>query len=106
MHFNYDWLSLLNLYYTDITHPTPDLTGYITEGQIYIDRQLHNRQVGYIDGFGRYIVHFACLVTWIMYNTVFFFLHYVWYLLWNSKLFDHVWLKVIILHDANRALSL
>lgn len=30
---------------TDITHPTPDLTGYITEGQIYIDRQLHNRQV-------------------------------------------------------------
>ena len=28
----------------DITHPTPDLTGYITEGQIYIDRQLHNRQ--------------------------------------------------------------
>lgn len=30
----------------DITHPTPDLTGYITEGQIYIDRQLYNRQVG------------------------------------------------------------
>ncbi|RLM78523.1 V-type proton ATPase subunit B 2-like [Panicum miliaceum] len=29
----------------DITHPTPDLTGYITEGQIYIDRQLHNRQI-------------------------------------------------------------
>ena len=29
----------------DITHPTPDLTGYITEGQIYIDRQLQNRQV-------------------------------------------------------------
>lgn len=29
----------------DITHPIPDLTGYITEGQIYIDRQLHNRQV-------------------------------------------------------------
>ncbi|KAA8528782.1 hypothetical protein F0562_036137 [Nyssa sinensis] len=28
-----------------ITHPTPDLTGYITEGQIYIDRQLHNRQI-------------------------------------------------------------
>ncbi|RWV99838.1 hypothetical protein GW17_00037235 [Ensete ventricosum] len=33
---------------TDITHPTPDLTGYITEGQIYIDRQLHNRQVMYM----------------------------------------------------------
>lgn len=27
----------------DITHPIPDLTGYITEGQIFIDRQLHNR---------------------------------------------------------------
>jgi V-type H+-transporting ATPase subunit B len=23
----------------------PDLTGYITEGQIYLDRQLHNRQI-------------------------------------------------------------
>ncbi|THU68540.1 hypothetical protein C4D60_Mb08t04970 [Musa balbisiana] len=32
-------------YKADITHPTPDLTGYITEGQIYIDRQLHNRQI-------------------------------------------------------------
>ena len=31
----------------DITHPIPDLTGYITEGQIYVDRQLHNRQVLY-----------------------------------------------------------
>lgn len=30
---------------SDITHPIPDLTGYITEGQIYVDRQLHNRQV-------------------------------------------------------------
>jgi V-type H+-transporting ATPase subunit B len=29
----------------DITHPIPDLTGYITEGQIYVDRQLHNRQI-------------------------------------------------------------
>lgn len=33
---------------TDITHPIPDLTGYITEGQVYVDRQLHNRQVGFI----------------------------------------------------------
>jgi len=32
----------------DITHPIPDLTGYITEGQIYVDRQLHNRQVSNI----------------------------------------------------------
>ena len=30
---------------SDITHPIPDLTGYITEGQIYVDRQLQNRQV-------------------------------------------------------------
>jgi V-type H+-transporting ATPase subunit B len=30
---------------TDITHPIPDLTGYITEGQIFVDRQLHNKGV-------------------------------------------------------------
>jgi len=29
----------------DITHPIPDLTGYITEGQIFIDRQLHNKGI-------------------------------------------------------------
>jgi V-type H+-transporting ATPase subunit B len=29
----------------DITHPIPDLTGYITEGQIFVDRQLHNKQI-------------------------------------------------------------
>lgn len=29
----------------DITHPIPDLTGYITEGQIFIDRQLENKGV-------------------------------------------------------------
>merc|ERR1719150_3475949 len=29
----------------DITHPIPDLTGYITEGQIYIDRQLNNKGI-------------------------------------------------------------
>jgi len=29
----------------DITHPIPDLTGYITEGQVFVDRSLHNRQV-------------------------------------------------------------
>jgi len=29
----------------DITHPIPDLTGYITEGQIYVERQLQNRQI-------------------------------------------------------------
>lgn len=25
----------------DITHPIPDLTGYITEGQIYVDRLIY-----------------------------------------------------------------
>jgi len=29
----------------DITHPIPDLTGYITEGQIFVDRSLHNRGI-------------------------------------------------------------
>merc|ERR1712216_130667 len=38
-------LPILTMPNDDITRPTPDLTGYITEGQIYIDRQLHNRQV-------------------------------------------------------------
>jgi V-type H+-transporting ATPase subunit B len=33
------------LHHKDITHPIPDLTGYITEGQIFVDRQLHNRQI-------------------------------------------------------------
>ncbi|QLG63527.1 ATP synthase subunit B [Halorarum salinum] len=27
----------------DDTHPIPDLTGYITEGQIYVDRDLHSQ---------------------------------------------------------------
>jgi len=29
----------------DVTHPIPDLTGYITEGQIYMARALHNKGV-------------------------------------------------------------
>ncbi|MFH1424553.1 MAG: V-type ATP synthase subunit B [archaeon] len=29
----------------DITHPIPDLTGYITEGQIVLDRSLHRRGI-------------------------------------------------------------
>jgi V/A-type H+-transporting ATPase subunit B len=29
----------------DITHPIPDLTGYITEGQIVLSRDLHRRGV-------------------------------------------------------------
>ena len=29
----------------DITHPIPDLTGYITEGQIVLDRTLHGQSI-------------------------------------------------------------
>ena len=29
----------------DITHPIPDLTGYITEGQIVLDRNLHGQSI-------------------------------------------------------------
>lgn len=38
-------LPILTMPNDDITHPIPDLTGYITEGQVYIDRQLNNRQI-------------------------------------------------------------
>ena len=29
----------------DITHPIPDLTGYITEGQIVLDRDLFRKGI-------------------------------------------------------------
>ncbi len=38
-------LPILTMPNDDITHPIPDLTGYITEGQIYLDRQLHTKEV-------------------------------------------------------------
>lgn len=38
-------LPILTMPNDDITHPIPDLTGYITEGQIFIDRNMHNRQI-------------------------------------------------------------
>eukprot|EP01010_Urceolus_cornutus_P002211 NODE_281_length_1852_cov_1373.740433_g228_i0.p1 GENE.NODE_281_length_1852_cov_1373.740433_g228_i0~~NODE_281_length_1852_cov_1373.740433_g228_i0.p1 ORF type:complete len:487 (-),score=121.99 NODE_281_length_1852_cov_1373.740433_g228_i0:314-1774(-) len=38
-------IPILTMPNDDITHPIPDLTGYITEGQVYIDRQLHNKQI-------------------------------------------------------------
>lgn len=38
-------IPILTMHNDDITHPIPDLTGYITEGQIFIDRQIHNRQI-------------------------------------------------------------
>jgi len=36
---------ILSMPNDDITHPIPDLTGYITEGQIFVDRSLNNRQI-------------------------------------------------------------
>jgi len=38
-------LPILTMPDDDITHPIPDLTGYITEGQIYIDRNLANKHI-------------------------------------------------------------
>merc|ERR1740125_38199 len=38
-------LPILSMPNDDITHPIPDLTGYITEGQVFVDRSLHNRQI-------------------------------------------------------------
>lgn len=38
-------IPILTMPNDDITHPIPDLTGYITEGQIFVDRQLHNKQI-------------------------------------------------------------
>lgn len=38
-------IPILTMPNDDITHPIPDLTGYITEGQVYVDRQIHNRQI-------------------------------------------------------------
>ena len=38
-------LSILSMPGDDITHPIPDLTGYITEGQIVVSRELHRKGV-------------------------------------------------------------
>merc|ERR1711906_33451 len=38
-------IPILSMPNDDITHPIPDLTGYITEGQIYVERKLHNKQI-------------------------------------------------------------
>ena len=38
-------LAILTMPDDDITHPIPDLTGYITEGQIVLSRQLHGRGI-------------------------------------------------------------
>ena len=36
---------ILSMPEDDITHPIPDLTGYITEGQFVMDRSLHQKQI-------------------------------------------------------------
>lgn len=38
-------LPILTMPNDDITHPIPDLTGYITEGQIVLDRALHGQGI-------------------------------------------------------------
>ena len=38
-------IPILTMPNDDITHPIPDLTGYITEGQIVLDRDLHRRDL-------------------------------------------------------------
>merc|ERR1719422_1811880 len=38
-------IPILSMPNDDITHPIPDLTGYITEGQIYIDRAMDSKQI-------------------------------------------------------------
>ena len=38
-------IPILTMPNDDITHPIPDLTGYITEGQIVLDRQLHGQYI-------------------------------------------------------------
>jgi V/A-type H+-transporting ATPase subunit B len=38
-------LPILTMPNDDITHPVPDLTGYITEGQIVLDRDLYNKGI-------------------------------------------------------------
>ena len=38
-------IPILTMPNNDITHPVPDLTGYITEGQIVLDRALHGQSI-------------------------------------------------------------
>ena len=38
-------MPILTMPHDDMTHPIPDLTGYITEGQIFIDRGLHRKGI-------------------------------------------------------------
>ncbi|MHA1410200.1 MAG: V-type ATP synthase subunit B [Candidatus Odinarchaeia archaeon] len=38
-------MPILSMPQDDITHPIPDLTGYITEGQLIVDRSLHRKGI-------------------------------------------------------------
>ncbi len=38
-------IPILSMPEDDITHPIPDLTGYITEGQIFLSRELHRKGI-------------------------------------------------------------
>ncbi|HTP56441.1 MAG TPA: V-type ATP synthase subunit B, partial [Thermoplasmata archaeon] len=38
-------LPILTMPADDVTHPIPDLTGYITEGQIYVSRELQRKGI-------------------------------------------------------------
>ncbi len=38
-------IPILTMPEDDVTHPIPDLTGYITEGQIRLDRSLHQKSI-------------------------------------------------------------
>ena len=38
-------MPILSMPEDDITHPIPDLTGYITEGQFVLDRSLHQKKI-------------------------------------------------------------
>ncbi|HHU63989.1 MAG TPA: V-type ATP synthase subunit B, partial [Clostridiales bacterium] len=38
-------IPILTMPNDDITHPVPDLTGYITEGQIVLSRDLHQKNI-------------------------------------------------------------
>jgi len=44
-HGSITMIPVLSMPSDDITHPIPDLTGYITEGQIVLSRELHNQGI-------------------------------------------------------------
>jgi V/A-type H+/Na+-transporting ATPase subunit B len=44
-HGSITMIPVLSMPSDDITHPIPDLTGYITEGQIVLSRDLHSKSI-------------------------------------------------------------